>query len=179
MDGFFDDNMAPAWESFVAMENRAIEEATRFRMSKRKEKLKLLISQDAAVTQALTRNEIVLGQWQANIHEIEHVRFLKTVQDTADHAAFVESTWNKLLRQIIRERAILDPHTDRKWRLDMTEGRSRMRKKMMPDIRVQSEEYQPKGSALAPPVQKVLVATDVSTPIEMGAEDSEAVRFTP
>jgi beige protein homolog 1 len=168
--------MEPTWENFVVSENRASEEATKARMFKRKEKLKLLISQDAAVAQALIRNEIILNQWQANIHDIEHVRFLKTVQDNADHSIFVESTWNKLLRQITREKAILDPHSERKWRLDMTEGRSRVRKKMMPDIRVQSEEYQPKGSTLAPPVRKAprTGATGVTTPIEMSAEDSEA-----
>lgn len=165
--------MAPAWELFVATENKTSEEATRARMSRRKERLKLLMSQEGSITQALTRNEIILGQWQANIHDIEQVRFLKTVQDTSDHATFVESTWNRLLRQITRERAILDPQIERKWRLDMTEGRSRMRKKMMPDIRVRSEEYQPKGSNIAPPVQTIQKTT-IAPPIEMGVEDSEA-----
>jgi beige protein homolog 1 len=171
------ENMANAWEIFVVTENKASEEATKARMSKRKEKLKLLMSQDTSIAQALSRNEIILGQWQANIHDIEHVRFLKTVQDTADHAIFVESTWNRLLRQITRERAILDPHTDRKWRLDMTEGRSRMRKKLMPDIRVRSEDYQPKGSTITPPVQKVekdgATTAVVATPVEMGDDDPE------
>ena len=164
--------MANAWDLFVVTENKASEEATKARMSKRKEKLKLLMSQDNTIAQALARNEIILGQWQANIHDIEHVRFLKTVQDTADHAIFVESTWNRLLRQITRERAILDPQTERKWRLDMTEGRSRMRKKLMPDIRVRSEDYQPKGSTITPPVRNVerngAGTPAVATPIEMG-----------
>jgi beige protein homolog 1 len=170
--------MANAWDLFVVTENKASEEATKARMSKRKEKLKLLMSQDNTIAQALARNEIILGQWQANIHDIEHVRFLKTVQDTADHAIFVESTWNRLLRQITRERAILDPQTERKWRLDMTEGRSRMRKKLMPDIRVRSEDYQPKGSTITPPVRNVerngAGTPAVATPIEMGDEDPEA-----
>lgn len=167
--------MAHAWETFVINENKTSEEATKSRMSKRKEKLKQFMSQEASITQALTRNEIILGQWQANIHDIEHVRFLKTVQDTADHAVFVESTWNKLLRQITRERAILDPHTERRWRLDMTEGRSRMRKKLMPDIRVRSEDYQPKGSTITPPVRSVqgVTSTAVTAPIEMDVEDGE------
>jgi beige protein homolog 1 len=170
--------MANAWELFVVTENKASEEAMKTRMSKRKEKLKLLMSQDSSIAQGLARNEIILGQWQANIHDIEHVRFLKTVQDTADHAIFVESTWNRLLRQITRERAILDPQTERKWRLDMTEGRSRMRKKLMPDIRVRSEDYQPKGSTIAAPVRSVersgASTPPVATPIEMGDEDPEA-----
>ena len=173
MDNFFLENMAPAWENFVVTENKASQEATKSRMSKRKERLKLVISQDSSIMQAVTRNEIILGQWQANIHDIEHVRFLKTIQDASDHANFVESTWNRLLRQITRERGILDPLTERRWRLDMTEGRSRMRKKLMPDIRVRSEEYQPKGSNSTPPVQTIQNAT-VSPPIEMGVEDSEA-----
>jgi beige protein homolog 1 len=166
--------MAHAWEAFVVTENKTSEEATKTRMSKRKEKLKLLMSQDASVTQALARNEIILGQWQANIHDIEHVRFLKTVQDTADHAVFVESTWNRLLRQITRERAILDPHANRRWRLDMTEGRSRMRKKLMPDIRVRSEDYQPKGSTITPPVPTVQAKSPSFTaPIDMDVEDGD------
>src|SRR5271169_2281758 len=159
MDNFFLENMATAWELFVVTENKTSEEATKARMSRRKERLKLLISQDGSIIQAIVRNEIILGQWQANIHDIEQVRFLKTVQDTTDHAAFVESTWNRLLRQITRERAILDPQIERKWRLDMTEGRSRMRKKMMPAIRVRSEEYQPKGGNSDPPVKTVQTVT--------------------
>ena len=176
MDSFFLENMGPLWELFVLNENKASEDATRARMAKRKEKLKHLMSQESWVSQALAKNEIILGQWQGNICDIEHIRFLKTVQDTSDHALFVESTWNRLLRQITRERAILDPHIERKWRLDMTEGRSRMRKKLMPDIRVRSEEYQPKGSSVAPPVRTVptpKVNTDVAAPLEMGIEDSE------
>src|SRR5271154_5985753 len=175
MDSFFLENMAPVWELFVVTENKSSEEATKARMSKRKEKLKLLMSQETSISQALARNDIILSQWQANIHDIEHVRFLKTVQDTSDHAVFVESTWNKLLRQIMRERAILDPHKERRWRLDMTEGRSRMRKKLMPDIRERNEDYQPKGSSV-PPVRSIqnAEAKEVSTPIEMGVEDSEA-----
>jgi beige protein homolog 1 len=176
MDKFFLENMAPTWEAFVVTENKASEEATKVRMSRRKERLKQLMSQDVSIVHALARNEIILGQWQANIYDIEHVRFLKTVQDTADHAVFVESNWNKLLRQITRERGILDPHVERNWKLDMTEGRSRMRKKMMPDIRVRSEEYQPKGSSVPPPVRTVsegTVATDVAAPIEMDVEDPE------
>jgi hypothetical protein len=172
MDNFFLENMAPAWELFVVTENKASEEATKARMLRRKERLKLLISQDGSIMQAIARNEIILSQWQANIHDIEQMRFLKTVQDTSDHATFVESTWNRLLRQITRERGILDPQIERKWRLDMTEGRSRMRKKMMPDIRVRSEEYQPKGSNVSPPVQ--IQNTTMAPPIEMGVEDSEA-----
>ena len=84
--------MANAWEQFVLSENKSSEEATKLRMSKRKEKLKLQMSQETGISSALSRNEIILGQWQANIHDIEHIRFLKTVQDTADHAIFVEST---------------------------------------------------------------------------------------
>jgi|SRR5579859_634479 len=177
LDNFFLETMAQAWEAFVVAENKASEEATKQRMSKRKEKLKLQMSQDNSVAQALARNEIILGQWQANIHDIEHVRFLKTVQDTADHSVFVESTWNILLRQITRERAILDPKVERKWRLDMTEGRSRMRKKLMPDIRERSEVYQPKGSSVAPPVRTVpgkSADETLTTPIEMGEEESES-----
>jgi beige protein homolog 1 len=173
MDKFFLENMAPTWELFVTCENKASEEATKLRMARRKDRLKLLISQDASVAQALARSEIILTQWQANIYDIEHVRFLKTVQDTADHAVFVESTWNKLLRTITRERGILDPETERKWRLDMTEGRSRMRKKMMPDIRVRSEEYQPKASSAPPPVRKV-PETTVTASIEVEAEEGES-----
>ena len=175
MDNFFLETMAQAWESFVVTENKASQDATRARMSKRKERLKLIMSQDASIAQAMVRNEIVLGQWQANIYDIEHVRFLKTLQDTSDHSLFVESTWNKLLRQITRERAVLDPHIQRKWRLDMTEGRSRMRKKLMPDIRVRSEEYQPKGSTIPPPLRPVQPAVVVpASPIEIGTEDTEA-----
>jgi beige protein homolog 1 len=171
LDNFFLENMAPAWESFVANENKASEEATKSRMSRRRERLKLIIAQEGSISQALARNEVILTQWQANIYEIEHVRFLKTMQDTTDHASFVEATWSRLLRQITREQGILDPHVSRKWRLDMTEGRSRMRKRLMPDIREKTEEYQPKGGHVAPPVRPVPVVTPA---IELDVEDSEA-----
>ena len=52
-----------------------------------------------------------------------------------------------------------------------------MRKKLMPDIRVRSEEYQPKGSSMPPPVRTVptpIVTAAVAAPIELGIEDSEA-----
>jgi len=166
------EHMATAWEQFVVAENKASEEATKSRMGKRKDKLRLIIAQETNMNQAISRNEIILGQWQANIHDIEHVRFLKTVQDTTDHAIFVESTWNALLRNITRERAILDPHTPRRWRLDFTEGRSRMRKKLMPDVREKSEVYQPKGSSL-PPVRPPTEKPKLEAQVELDVEESE------
>jgi len=169
------EHIAPAWEQFVVAENKASEEATKGRMAKRKDKLRLIIAQDTTMSQAIARNEIILGQWQANIHDIEHVRFLKTVQDTTDHAAFVESTWSALLRDITRERAILDPHAERRWRLDFTEGRSRMRKKLMPDIREKSEAYQPKGSSIPPaqPPRPPPEKPKLEPQAELDAEESE------
>ena len=61
----------------------------------------------------------------------------------------------------------------------MTEGRSRMRKKLMPDIRVRSEDYQPKGSTITPPVPKVQGhgrsrSDTVSEPIEMNVEEGDS-----
>jgi hypothetical protein len=50
-----------------------------------------------------------------------------------------------------------------------------MRKKLMPDIRVRSEDYQPKGSTITPPVRSVQGVTSnaVTAPIEMDVEDGE------
>jgi hypothetical protein len=48
-----------------------------------------------------------------------------------------------------------------------------MRKKMMPDIRVRSEDYQPKGSTVTP-VQSIQVKSPTATaPSEIGVEEGD------
>lgn len=82
--------------------------------------------------------------WVANIYAAEHLKHQRANQDQQDNLNFVVSLWSKIEADLARPCGLLDQNEDVKWRLDLTEGRNRMRKRMLPDASSHLQNYQPK-----------------------------------
>ncbi|KAL7271913.1 Beige protein-like 1 [Rhizina undulata] len=144
LDAFFYGALSKLWEGIVADENKKIEEISRTRISKRKEKLKQWILDDINNEAVYSRHEMASHNWMANIYASEHLKFQRAMQDQQDSLNFVVSLYSKLEAELIRPCGLFDDGLDIKWKLDLTEGRNRMRKRMLPDNTAHLHNYQPK-----------------------------------
>ncbi len=146
LDDFFFGSMSHAWEGFVAVENKKTEDTAKTRVAKRKEKLKQWLVEDLANQDILRRHEVASDHWMANIYSSEHLKHQRALQDQQDNLNFITSTFTKLERDLQRPCGLLDNHEPLKWQLDQTEGRNRMRLRVLPDRSGLRNEYQPKRS---------------------------------
>jgi hypothetical protein len=128
----------------VTEENRKTEELAKTRIAKRKEKLRQWITEDLNNEDVYGRHESVSTNWSANIFASEHLKFQRACQDQQDSLNFIISQYARLEADLCRPCGLLDDGEDTKWRLDLTEGRNRMRKRMLPDRSGHLHNYQPK-----------------------------------
>jgi hypothetical protein len=144
LDSFFFGSMSKAWEDFVNTENTKTDENAKGRTSRRRERLKQWQMAEANDEDVLFRNEISSSMWKKNIYASEHLKYQRAAQDQQDNLTFLASSISKMRVDLERPAAVFERDTPQKWKLDRTEGRNRMRLRMLPDRNSQLQEYQPK-----------------------------------
>ena len=157
LDAIFFGKLIVSWENFVATENRLTEESYRTRVSKRRERLKLWITDDLHRDDVIRRHEINSDHWRSNIHASEHLKLQRSLQDQQDASAFNSSSWRSMVAKLGGPCGLLDEGGQPKWRLDMTEGRDRMRLRLIPDRQGHLYDYQAKGVSRKPSKKGSLV----------------------
>lgn len=132
------------WEEFVGQENAKTDETTKFRVAKRKDKLRQWLAEERNEADIILRHELAARLWCKNIYAAEQLKHLRNVQDMQENLSFLHSEFAKMDRDLHRTCAVFDDGRPCKWRLDETEGRNRMRMRLIPD-RTDLENYQPKS----------------------------------
>ncbi|KAI9845074.1 MAG: hypothetical protein M1837_005078 [Sclerophora amabilis] len=145
LDAFFLPTFAKCWEGFVEEENRKTQETSERRIDRRKDKLKQWSSDDIANDLTFHRHEVSSRHWMVNIHASEHLKHQRAMQDHQDNLQFIASTFARLEQDLRRPRGLFDKGIDQKWRLDETEGRNRMRLRVLRDNSITQDQYQPKA----------------------------------
>ncbi|PGG98751.1 hypothetical protein AJ79_08771 [Helicocarpus griseus UAMH5409] len=148
LDSFFFGVLSKHWETFVREENHRIEEITRARLTKRKDKLKQWNQADMAQEEIMRKHDTTFNYWSSNIFSSENIKHQRSLQDQQDNFAFLSSVFARIYRDLRRDNGILAERGETKWRLDQTEGRNRMRLRITPDDTIGSQDYQPKRKAL-------------------------------
>lgn len=144
LDSLFFGGMAKAWENFVSIENLRTQETAKTRLSKRKDKLRSWYVDGVAREKFLASHEIGNSAWMKSIFNSEHFKYQRILQDQQDDLAFLISAYKKMEMDLRRPGAVFsDPHP-LKWKLDRTEGRNRMRLRLLPDFSTDMEKYRPK-----------------------------------
>ncbi|KAH6705170.1 hypothetical protein BKA61DRAFT_144345 [Leptodontidium sp. MPI-SDFR-AT-0119] len=144
LDALFLGAMSKTWEDFVNAENEKTEDAAKTRVSKRREKLKQWHSEDLNDEDILLRHDLASSLWMKNIYASEHLKHQRAQQDQQDTFTFLASTFSKMDHELHRPCAIFEHESPTKWKLDRTEGRNRMRLRMLPDREAPAYDYQPK-----------------------------------
>ncbi|PYH98662.1 beige/beach domain protein [Aspergillus ellipticus CBS 707.79] len=143
------------WEDFIQEENSKIETSSRTRISKRQEKLKQWNQTDVFSDEVTRKHVATFPHWASNISGSEFLKYQRALQDQQDDFVFMWTAFSKLTMDLRRFGGLLAESKERKWRLDQTEGRSRMRLRLVPDETDERQNYQPKRKASEPPVMKV------------------------
>ncbi|CAG8446303.1 7064_t:CDS:10 [Dentiscutata erythropus] len=149
LDTLFQDNISKIWYSFIASEVKNCKEYLKNMHGKRMTKLKKLFKKASMDQEFFNQYRIKTTQWSRNIQEVETSRYYKSIQDNIDHDNYVRDEWAKTSADLFRERALWGPKTsdhESKWRLDFTEGRCRMRKKLEQNEDLRLFSYKPKSS---------------------------------
>lgn len=144
LDLLFFGGMARTWENFVSMENTRTTEGARNRFMRRKDRLKSWYAENGARDKLLLNHEVGNSSWMKSIYNSEHFKYQRILQDQQDDLAFLTSSYKKMERDLRRPGAVFSESNVLKWKLDRTEGRNRMRLRLLPDFSGQDEKYQPK-----------------------------------
>ncbi|KAG0346054.1 hypothetical protein BG004_002567, partial [Podila humilis] len=162
-----------SWDAMMAIESRVSEDSQRQQYNRRTQKLKRLFRRQHIERNILQQYKLKTHGWTRSIQDMEEVRYAKSLQDLDDHVRFVKNEWKNLVRDVCRKGAIWEDKDPAKvvpirWRLDFTEARSRMRRKLRVDERKTEEPYLPKqaGSSLEAKISSLSIPKNVkSSPI--------------
>lgn len=144
LDSIFFGTLGRLWDAFVTQENTSTQENAKARISKRKERLKLWQAERLSAEEALRRHEISADHWGSNIYTSEHLRHQRALQDSQDNTSFNISTWSRMSQELKRPCGVFENSADLRWQLDQTEGRNRMRKRLIPYRNVPQLSIKPK-----------------------------------
>ncbi|KAG0235966.1 hypothetical protein BGW42_004421 [Actinomortierella wolfii] len=144
-----------SWEALMSIEFRVGEDAQRQQYNRRTQKLKRLFRRQRLERDVMHQYRVKTQNWARSIQDMEEVRYAKSLQDLDDHYRFVKNEWNNLVADVTRKGAIWESRTkdtetnEIRWRLDFTEARSRMRRKLRIDERKAPTDavYAPKNSS--------------------------------
>lgn len=175
LDALFFGAMSQSWEEFVNLENSKSEETSQIRVARRRERLKQWQLEESIEEDILFRHDLASGLWTNNIYAAEHLKHQRAVQDQQDTMVYLASTFAKMDRDLHRPCAVFDDESSYKWKLDRTEGRNRMRLRMLPDLSSLLHDYQPKRKTTDTSSTKGLRLAIKTPPISA----TEAVAVTP
>ncbi|KAK2748947.1 hypothetical protein FQN57_007230 [Myotisia sp. PD_48] len=148
LDCFFFGTLGKSWESFVREENAKTQDTLRSRSSKRKDKLKQWAQKEASDDEILHRHDSTFVYWTSNISVAEGLKHQRAMQDQQDDLTFMSTSFSRMYRNARRDNGFLATQEEQRWRLDQTEGRSRMRLRVIPDDTTGKQNYQPKRKGI-------------------------------
>ncbi|KAK3935610.1 beige protein 1 [Diplogelasinospora grovesii] len=165
LDVLFLGGMSRTWEEFVASENQRTTETAKSRVKNRKERLRQWHAESVERETVLLRHEMANSAWMKSIYFTEHCKHQRLLQDHQDDNAYLAAAFAKMERELHRPGAVFSEPQPAKWKLDRTEGRNRMRLRLLPDYSAQQLQYQPKrkeGGGV--PAANLRLNTGVSSP---------------
>lgn len=132
------------WDRFVTEQIENTEAAAKARIEKRKDRLKQWASDELASQDILRRHRVAWQHWMVNVYSSEHLKHNRANQDQQDNLNYIFSLYKRLDYRLRRPCGLFEDMAPEKWRLDPTEGRNRMRLRLVPDLDSRSEQYRPK-----------------------------------
>lgn len=168
LDAFFFGSLSKFWDTFVQEENNRTQESSRNRLAKRKDRLKQWLHDENFAEDITRKHNTTFDHWTSNIFASEFLKHQRLLQDQHDNYTFMWSLFSRLSEDLYRFGGVWEKNGEKRWRLDQTEGRSRMRLRVIPDDSDERQDYQPKRKASEPPVMKIntqLQQTTISEPL--------------
>ncbi|KXJ94184.1 beige/BEACH domain-containing protein [Microdochium bolleyi] len=145
LDVLFFTGISRAWEDFVGAENQRTRDTARSRLSKRRDLLRRWHLEVRGWENIMLRHDMANSAWMKSIYSSEHFKHQRFMQDQQDDTVYYTAQFGKMKRDLSRPGAVLYDGRAVKWKLDRTEGRNRMRLRLLPDLSSGTDQdYQPK-----------------------------------
>ncbi|KAI0172638.1 beach-domain-containing protein [Hypoxylon sp. FL1284] len=144
LDALFFGGISRTWEEFALAENQRTSETAKSRLTKRRETLRRWHAETVERDNILLRHDMANSAWMKSIYASEHFKHQRLLQDQQDDVTYFSSSFSKMQRDLNRPGAVLYKPSPMKWKLDRTEGRNRMRLRLLPDNSTDHDQYQPK-----------------------------------
>ncbi|OLN96672.1 WD repeat and FYVE domain-containing protein 3 [Colletotrichum chlorophyti] len=167
LDAFFFGGISKTWEEFVIVENQRTVDSAKFRLAKRRDKLKAWQTEALTIDNILLRHDMANGAWMKSIFTSEHFKHQRLMQDQQDDMTFHAAAFLKMDNDLRRPGAVFSEHTQLKWKLDRTEGRNRMRLRLLPDYSNKHADYQPKRKVGEPTIPSSLKVNTNMAPAQI------------
>lgn len=155
--------LSKRWEVFVHEESSNAESSAQSRVIKRQDKLKQWVQGEKLSEEVTRKHEVTFPHWISNISASEFLKYQRVLQDQQDDYMFIWSAFSGLSMDLRRFGGVLAEEKETKWRLDQTEGRSRMRLHVVPDNSGERQDYQPKKRKVSEP-PSIKIDTQVQAP---------------
>lgn len=132
LDSILHSSMSKAWDDYVAEENRNTRETAKHRIMKRKERLRQWQVEEEREERQWRYYSESTEYWRNSVHASERLKFQRSIQDQQENLNSMKTVLNRF-DEVLREpcRLIDEPRSPR-WQLDETEGRNRMRLRVVP-----------------------------------------------
>lgn len=170
LDGLFFGSMSKSWEEFVGIENTRTADTARSRICKRKEKLQQWHIECQERDNAIVKHDMGNTAWMRSVYNSEKGRFQRMAQDQQDDLVFLAARFSKMDKDLRRPGAAFSEPALYTWKLDRTEGRNRMRLRLLPESAGRYSDYQPKRKVSDPyPQQTLNITTAVQRVVSLGA----------
>lgn len=179
LDGLFFGSMAKTWEDFVRTENARTVDSAKMRLARRKDKLNIWYMESATNDKTLFSHEVGNNAWMKSIYNSEHFKYQRLGQDQQDDLAFLIPAWRKMERDLRRPGAVFSEAGPTKWKLDRTEGRNRMRLRLLPDSSPKEDKYQPKRKGTNTPQHVLKVDTKTDEAPSLAPSPKKGSNITP
>lgn len=144
LNSLFFDSLNKYWEEFVADENKKVEESSKIRLGRRRDRLKQWVDDDRIADNHWRKHEGATNHWRNNVFSSERIRYQRSVQDQQDSLGFMALTLEKYDRILKAPCNLYEEEPLVKWRLDETEGVNRTRLRIVQDRQSNGIDYQPK-----------------------------------
>ena len=144
LNALFFGTLARMWEDFVNLENQRTAESARNRLARRRDKLKQWHAETISSERILMKHEMENTASMKSIYSTEFIKHQRLLQDQQDDLAFLGPAYRKMERDLRRPGAVFSDGAPLRWKLDRTEGRNRMRLRLLPDYSTSQDRLQPK-----------------------------------
>ncbi|KAL2918165.1 Beige protein-like 1 [Polyrhizophydium stewartii] len=174
----FNENATKVWDQSCAAELRAAKDGIKASGKSRYSKLKKQYKRMGLESEIFVKYLARAKTWTHDVQKMELARFQRFRQDYQLMISSIDADWMALSGSLERERAIWGPEAEKhiRWKLDFTEARARMRKKMRRNndavVHYQSKFEKIQLSSKAPKAPEA--ASPLGGSFEVNAESSAA-----
>ena len=130
----FSNSLSMSWDNFTLSQRKKAQAISKIREDQRGEMLNQWALDDTKSARTIYQHEQACHYMMANIYSAERLKHQRNIQDQQDTFQFLLTTFRRLELNLKGPCDFFGRQPDTKWRLDLTEGRNRMRIKMVPDI---------------------------------------------